>query len=277
MTFSKSFPYWRVIFSSLFVRWKNWLIPDFFRWISPHLYCWRNGLTKTSCPSKGSAKSYNWGEAILGTITYWEPPSRKQLCKTTTWRVRLFPLVPRDRTSGSGHRPKHRTCFLDFRKLFVTVRVSQHWQRLPRKVVESPSLEIKKTYVLTWSQTKSSVWSYSIWGAWARWPPETPDNFIHAVIMQRWHWLQSGRKYRGLLVHTYVSASLGRQYKVYFKLSDLKMLILGPVSWKLFQCCIPIKNTKAQGKIWLLVNLISFFSHTTQYFLQIEQCFFWFI
>ena len=50
-------------------------------------------------------------------------------------------MVPSDRTRGSGNKWEHSKSHMNTIKNFFTVGVTEPWNRLPRDVVDAPSLD----------------------------------------------------------------------------------------------------------------------------------------
>jgi len=53
-----------------------------------------------------------------------------------------FSAVCGDRTRENSHKHEHRKFHTSMQRNFFTVRMTEQWNRLPREVVDSPSLDL---------------------------------------------------------------------------------------------------------------------------------------
>lgn len=86
-------------------------------------------------------------------------------------RARLLSVLLSDRRRDSGPKVKHRRLHLNVRNHFFTVRVMEHWHRLPRDVVESLYLEVFKSSLKVVLGNGLQVPMFEHRGC-TRWPPE---------------------------------------------------------------------------------------------------------
>lgn len=83
-------------------------------------------------------------------------------------------MEPISWTGTNGYKLSHKKLHLNMRKSFFTLRVLQHWKRVPREVVES-SLQIFKIHQNVFLCDLLQV-TLPCQGVWTGWSPEVPCN-----------------------------------------------------------------------------------------------------
>jgi len=71
-------------------------------------------------------------------------------CESQGDMANLFSVVCGDRSSGNTHNLEHRKFCTIMQRNFFPVQVTEHWNRLPREAVDSPSLETFKALLDTY-------------------------------------------------------------------------------------------------------------------------------
>lgn len=96
--------------------------------------------------------------------------------------ARPFLVVSTNRSGGNVQKQIHRIFLLNMRRNLFTVWMAKHLDRLPRKIVESPSLRTLKNH-------PDAVLCHVLWDAlleqegWTTWFTVVLLNPIHSVVL----------------------------------------------------------------------------------------------
>ena len=220
------------------------ILPLYSALVRPHLeYCvqlWRPSTRRTwSCWSRSRGGPQRWSEGwnISPVRKGWESWGcsawRREGCwealeqPSSTYRKHgenIFSRACCNRTRNNSFKLRESIFRLDIRKKFFTVRVMKHWNRLPREVVEAPSLETFKARLD--GALSNLVYLCSLQGCWARWPLNVPSNPKHSMIL--WFICLELSKYYGrtLLILQETIYYLPRTYLPLFSNATCTFLML---------------------------------------------------
>lgn len=112
--------------------------------ISRHLQQWSNSYFTFRCLGTTSREEWKFTDPVtraLAVYIMWQPSPVDLENSTIPIKPTIIDRWRQTSLSDSRrHTWKHRTFPLNISKLFVTVRVTKHWHRLPKEVVGSPML-----------------------------------------------------------------------------------------------------------------------------------------
>ena len=92
---------------------------------------------------------------------------------------RLFSRVCGDRKRGNGFKLEESRFRLDKKKKYFEMRVVRRWNRLPRDVVDAPSMEPFKARLDQSLDNLIQLWcACSLQGSWTGWSLKVPSNSI---------------------------------------------------------------------------------------------------
>lgn len=109
-------------------------------------------------------------------------PTMKEMLLQAYYSIRylIFFLMLRTRAMSTNWRTGGYVWKL--RNTFFSVMVTEYWPRFPRETVESPSLDILKSY-LNMVLAKLLQVALLDQRCWARWPPEVSASLKRPVIL----------------------------------------------------------------------------------------------